>query len=195
MSIINPSVNEVKKYLEKWDSHENYVMQERSLNKLFLKTYPANNLIEDVLIKVCALNDFYSTNIYSPFIVAKHIVALNIDERLKNEDLKIVNEIAETKISENKSKYFYSFATKYCSHHYPKLYPIYDSYVDKILTHFKETDNFCSFKKGGLRDYPLFRNVLMKFRSFYGLEIFDLKQIDMYLWQAGKEYFPVNYKK
>lgn len=31
-------------------------------------------------------------------------------------------------------KNFYSFATKYCSHHNPLDYTIYDSYVDKNIT-------------------------------------------------------------
>lgn len=28
---------------------------------------------------------------------------------------------------------FYSFASKYCSHHNPLDYPIYDIYVDEVL--------------------------------------------------------------
>ena len=105
----------------------NYVLQESSLRKLFNKTYPENIEMDDVLIRVCSLNDFYSTNIFSPFTVAKHIVELNIDERLYIEDLKLVNEIATVKMNENKEINFYSFATKYCSHHKPMIYPIFDS--------------------------------------------------------------------
>ena len=33
--IPTPSIDEVEKYLKKWDSLENYVLQENSLNKLF----------------------------------------------------------------------------------------------------------------------------------------------------------------
>jgi len=103
------------------------------LNKLFFETYPLNNDLDDVLIKVCSLNDFYSTNIFSPFSVAKHIVSLGIDESLARNDLEIVNIIAKVKMNGGKIKNFYSFATKYCSHHKPTVYPIYDSYVDKML--------------------------------------------------------------
>ena len=38
MKIPNPSKDEVKKYLQKWDSLDNYVLQESSLDKLFLKS-------------------------------------------------------------------------------------------------------------------------------------------------------------
>jgi len=188
-----PSRIEVEYYLNKWDSLENYAVQESSLKKLFTTTYPLNNNLDDVIIKVCALNDFYSTNIFSPFAIAKHIVSLKIDSYLAKDDLKIVDKIAEIKMNGGKIIHFYSFATKYCSHHKPLVYPIYDSYVDKLLVHFRNKDKFSNFSNTDLRTYPLYKNILMDFRKFYDLESFNLKQIDQYLWQAGKEYFPKKY--
>ncbi len=193
MNINKPSLQEIHNYLEKWDSLDSYVSQESSLKKLFSKTYPQNIELDDVLIKVCALNDFYSTNIFSPFAVAKHIVALNIDKILDKNDLEIVNKIAYVEVKDGIFKNFYSFATKYCSHHKPTIYPIYDSYLEKILMYFKKKDKFCTFKKEELKTYSEFKRILMEFREFYGLEVFDLKQIDKYLWQLGKEYFPRKY--
>src|SRR3989344_2840776 len=154
--ILRPSLEEVKNYLKLWNSLESYTLQESSLNKLFLKTYPLNTNIDDVLIKVCVLNDFYSTNIFSPFTVAKHIVALKIDANLAKDNLDIVNKIGNVKMNNNKSINFYSFATKYCSHHKPTVYPIYDSYVDKILMYFKKKDNFHDFSREDLRSYKKF---------------------------------------
>ena len=98
MNIERPTKNIIRKYLENWENLENYVLQESSLTKLFKETYPENNDMNDVLIKVCSLNDFYSTNIFSPFLVAKHIVALNIDARLQSGDLSLVNEIANVTV-------------------------------------------------------------------------------------------------
>lgn len=193
VNIPNPSEKEVQKYLKLWDSLENYTLQESSLRKLFTQTYPNNKLLDDVLIKVCSLNDFYSTNIFSPFTVAKHIIDLDIDNRLQSDDLNVVNNIALIKMNGGKVKNFYSFATKYCSHHKPEVYPIYDSYVDKILTHLKKVDNFDNFSKDDLKSYPRFRGILQMFRKFYHLEAYNLKQIDKYLWQIGKEYFPREY--
>lgn len=195
LEIKSPSQEEVEFYLKSWDSLENYALQESSLRKLFTKTYPHNNTLDDVLIKVCALNDFYSTNIFSPFTVAKHIIDLKIDEKLSKEDLAIVNKIALVKMNGGKVKNFYSFATKYCSHHKPTVYPIYDSYVDKMLLHLRKQDKFSDFSNQDLRSYPLYKKILMDFRKFYQLESFNLKQIDKYLWQAGKKYFPKKYGK
>ena len=145
-----PSVSEVEKYLTKWNLLENYVLQENSLDKLFFNIYPYNNDINDILIKCSSLNDFYSTNIFSIFTVAKHILNLNIDERLQKKDLSLVNDIAKLSIN-GKDKNFYSFATKYCSHHMPTVYPIYDSFVEKVLLYFKKQDKFMDFRKEELK--------------------------------------------
>ena len=193
IKVPRPSVGEIKKYLKRWNSLENYTLQEKSLKKLFSKTYPHNVKIEDVLIKVCSLNDFYSTHILSPFTIAQHIVSLKIDKSLLKEDLILVNKIAEVKMNDGITRNFYSFATKYCSHHKPKTYPIYDYYVEKILMHFKRKDSFSDFIKDDIRQYPRYRDIIIEFRNFYGLEEYSLKQIDKYLWQLGKEYFPKTY--
>jgi len=169
------------------------VLQESSLRKLFSVTYPLNNSMDEVLIKVCSLNDFYSTNIFSPFAVAKHIVSLRIDPRLDQDDLNIVNKIATVQINKNSKRNFYSFATKYCSHHKPTVYPIYDSYVEKMLLYLRREDKFYKFNREDLKQYPKYRNILIQFQDYYGLKKYNLKQIDKYLWQVGKDYFPRQY--
>lgn len=143
-------------------------------------------------MKVSTLNNFYSTNIFSVFSVAKHILNLNIDDRLKDSDESLVKDIQRIVIK-GKQRNFYSFATKYCSHHNPFNFPIYDSYVDQILRYFKKKDNFYSFSNEELKDYSKFKNILVQFRNFYKLNDFNLKQIDQYLWQLGKQYFPKKY--
>lgn len=194
MEIIRPSSAELSKYLIKWDSLQNYVLQESSLRKLFTQTYPKNTDMDDVLIKVCALNVFYSTNIFSPFTVAKHIVDLKIDQRLANRDLTLVNNLAVVQVNGQKTRNFYSFATKYCSHHFPDTYPIYDSFVDKMLMHYIRVDKFYKINKDGLKHYPTYHAVLLEFSRFYGLDKFTLKEVDKYLWLAGKDYFPKQYR-
>ena len=190
----NPSSIEVNKYLTLWDSLDNYTAQERSLKKLFTVTYPTNDDLDNILIKVCSLNTFYNTNIYSPYKVASHIYGLGIDEYLDSEDLEIVNRIAQVQVTEDKVINFYSFATKYCSHHKPTVYPIYDYYVKKVLNHFKRQNRFAAFADDDLMDYSKYKKVLIEFSEHYSLTQFNMKQIDKYLWQLGKEYFPRNYK-
>lgn len=106
--------------------------------------------------------------------MAKHILSLDVDERLRGGDPNLVNEIARVKISE-KSKNFYSFATKYCSHHRPNDYPIYDYYVERVLVRFKKNDNFYQFTNVDLRDYVKFKEIILVFQKFYNLQRFNLK--------------------
>lgn len=188
-----PCAEEVDKYLKLWDGLENYKLQENALDKLFFKTYPFNIYIEDVLVKVAALNDFYSTQIFSVYPVSKHIVRLDIDERLKAGDITLVNDISNVTMENGTQKNFYSFATKYCSHHQPDKFAIFDSYVEKVLKYFRKTDGFSSFGNLELKDYTVFSKVLYDFQKYYGLEKYNLKDLDRYLWQLGKDKFPKKY--
>lgn len=187
-----PTTKEVNKYLKLWDTLENYVLKEDALDKLFFNTYPLNEDISEILVKAAALNDFYSTNIFSIFPVAKHIHSLKIDTRLKVKDPSLVNDIAQVDMN-GKIKNFYSFATKYCSHHDPINYPIYDIYVEKVLMALNKRDKFSKFNKKDLKDYKRFKEIIIEFRKYYGLDEFNLKEIDRYIWQLGKEIFPRKY--
>ena len=193
--VSRPCTDEVEKYLAGWNELENYTLQERALNKLFFQTYPHNTEIEDILVKVATLNDFYSTQIFSVYPVAKHILDLHIDERLAAGDITLVNEIASVTMESGTEKNFYSFATKYCSHHQPEKYAIFDSYVEKVLKYFRNVDGFSEFSDFELKDYETFSRVLDDFREYYDLKQYDLKHLDRYLWQLGKDKFPKKYYK
>ncbi len=189
-----PSISQVESYLSMWSGLEDYSLQEEALDKLFFQLCPKNTCIEDILLKVSTLNDFYSTHIFSTYPMAKHILTLDIDNRLQAGDLSLVQAIQKVTIKDVERN-FYSFATKYCSHHNPSAFPIYDSYVDEVLYRFMKQDCFADFHRGDLKDYQKFYNILLDFRSFYGLEKYNLKEIDKYLWQLGRNVFPKHYGK
>lgn len=189
-----PSKEQLEVYLAKWDALENYHLQEDALDKLFFKLCPKNSDITDILLKVSTLNDFYSTNIFSVYPVAKHILSLGIDARLNAGDVTLVNDIKRITIN-GVERNFYSFASRYCSHHNPLDYPIYDSYVDAVLRYFRNRDGFSSFANSDLKDYVRFKGALIDFRAFYGLQKYNLKLLDKYVWLLGKDYFPKNYGK
>lgn len=185
-----PCAAEVEKYLAVWDEQDSYRLQEKALDKLFFDTYPNNTCFEDVMIKVTCLNALYSTNIYSPYTVAVHILNLGIDERLKAGDASLVQEIALVTMGNDETKNFYSFATKYCSHHQPLQYAIWDSYVDEVLKYFRNVDGFADFADQDLKDQAKFKSILFQFAAFYGIQQYNLKDLDRYLWQLGKDKFP-----
>jgi len=192
INIPSPNKKIIEEYLVKWDNlEEHYIWQEKSLYKLFHEDYKNNTDLNEILIKCSCLNDFYSTNIFSIFSVAKNIYNLKVDKRLNENDPSLVNDIAHVKIN-GVDKTFYSFASKYCSHHNDE-FPIYDYFVDKMLLYFKNKDKFAKFKKDDLKDYVKFKNILIEFKKFYDIEEYSLRDIDKYLWIAGKEYFPKKY--
>lgn len=194
VEIPRPSKKNIQEYLIKWDNLEDhYIWQESSLYKLFHETYKDNTDLNEILIKCSCLNDFYSTNIFLIYPVAKNIYDLKIDDRLNKGDSSLVNDIAHVTIN-GVEKTFYSFASKYCSHHNSINFPIYDYFVDKMLWYFQKKDKFSNFSKEDLKDYVKFKNILMDFKKFYDIDEYNLRDIDKYLWIAGKKYFPKKYK-
>ena len=172
-----------------------------------------NTDLQEVLIKAALLDIFYRTRIPANNIVpiARHIEAMNIDERLYNEeiDVDLVNDIAYG-TSKYKKKIFdkekedaenlniqisnvYSFASKYCSWHNPE-YPIADSYSKGMLFYINKADPF--YKIGGvktpskvsLNDYRVFYEMYMAFKKRYFGNNPDIsnKKIDTFLWKYAQ---------
>ena len=183
-----PLPRNIRIHLESWRDRPDYKLQENALALLFKKCCPGNVRPEHILLKVSVLNDFYGTNIYDKYSVTNHIVALQIDSRLNLGDLTLINEIAKVKFK-NGIRNVYSFATKYCNHHNSDAFPIFDQYVERMLVYFRIEDNFAKFTKSSLRNYEEFVKVIRNFQKFYGLSDFSLREIDIYLWLAGKKAF------
>lgn len=193
-----PSVRELEGYLAKWDTLNVYVEHEAALEMLFRgdSEFSRNTSLRHIIVKCAVLNDFYSTNIYRIEPVAKHIASIDkFDERLLSGDRTLVAEIAQAKDVKN---FNYSFATKYCSHHQPELYPIYDRYVADVLVFLKRKyPNILKFKnRDGLKDYDTFVEAIEAVRDNFGLQGYSFKDIDRYLWQLGKDfYYPYDTKQ
>lgn len=183
-----PSVEDAEWFINYWNELPSYSNQEHALDKLFMQLCPENKCIEDILIKCSALNDFYSTNIFDIHTLAQHIYGLNVDARLRNGDYSLVNDIANVEVN-GKNHCFYSFATKFCSHHQPETYAIYDSYVEKVLVSLNKKEPFGNFQKNQLKDYDVYMRAIFSFRQHFGLTNYSIKQLDQYLWQLGKWYF------
>lgn len=189
-----PSVAEVSSYLQQDAKSAHYHLQIESLQWL-LHALPTNTNLRDIFLKVSTINHFYSTNILKTYTVATHIAAIaDIDARLQAGDPTLVADIGKVtfeneKTGASKTINFYSFASKYCSCHNRAAFPIYDSYVDKMLRYFQKTYRFSKFKRADLKDYATFKRILADFQAFFGLQAFNLWQLDQYLWLAGKKYY------
>lgn len=202
--------HEYEKYFEDGEITDNK-LREEVLEEHFKDS--KNTKLSDVLVKVALLDNFYRTRIPVNNIVpiARHIQAMNIDERLHNEeiDVDLVNDIAYG-TSEYKKKIFekededaedlnikisnvYSFASKYCSWHNPE-YPIADSYSKGMLFYINKADPFYKIdddkmpSKVSLNDYRVFYEMYMAFKKHYFRNTPDIsnKKIDTYLWKYAQ---------
>jgi len=160
---------------------------------LLFEHFPHNISIDHVLLKIAALNATYSTMIRtfsnrkpSIYDVARYIVSLNIDERLEAGDTALVEKVAGLKLDDGRWARNYSFATKYCNWHRHDLYPIYDSRVDVCLWELNKRVPFYAFHRQDLYwNYPKFKQIVEAFRTRFGLQDFDFKQIDKFLYVSG----------
>lgn len=186
-----PTPEFIKYYLNKFDSDEKSISVENAL-KTLIDRFPENKNIDEIKLKISTLNSFYSINIYEIGSMAKHIQSLNIDDAIAIGDPNIVQKIAtghaiaSLKSEAGKEINFYSFATKYCSWHNPDEFPFFDSYVEKLLIAYREL-GFYDFKNVELKQYERFKTILIKFREYYGLTDFSLKEIDKFLWLYAKD--------
>lgn len=173
-----PKESTIRDFIRCFDENERYGGVDKAIRKL-LQKFPSNSDFTAVLLKVTTINKLYSTNIMSPFDVAKHIASLQIDQPLKHGKLSAVDTIRHVTIS-RKEKDFYSFATKYCNWHNFRAYPIYDSFVEKSLRHF-------NCVTGNLRVYQNLKASVDCFRTQNEITNFNYKQIDKFLWLYGKD--------
>ncbi len=192
-AVPTPTQALLEEYLAKWCALEDYVQQENALYRLFHELCPHNTNIEDILIKSASLNHFYSTQVYYLFQLVKHIFAIkNLDDRIQAGDKDLIDEIATITITDNKgnlqNKRYYSFATKFCSHHNQDDFAIYDSFIDKVLRHFRKTGKISPFQDADLKNYYKYSDMLCEVKSVFSLKA-TTKELDRFLWQFGKDYF------
>lgn len=188
---------DIKRYVDKWDNTEEYTMQEQALQMLFLNKRDNHLSSDDLLIKCSALNDFYSTNIFKVYYVVLHYMKVaNLAERLDAGDISLVDDLRKVNVPQKdqngaiirwRTIDYYSFATKFCSHHNPEAFPIYDSNVEYTLKTFRSRDNRIRFANRDLRNYQKFVDIVKTFQQEYDLKQYDFKAIDCYLWQLGKD--------
>jgi len=182
-----PSMALVQHYTFAFDSELSYSAPDQALEALF-KIYPLNSNLEEVLIKVSALNSLYSTNIFAIVDAAKHIQSTGVDGAISAGFPTAIELVASMEIG-GKQRRNYSFATKYCSRHNPNSYPVYDSYVDSLLWAHRRQDEFSDFKRDDLRNYEKFKTIVQTFTRHYDLEGCSFKELDKFLWLYGRSEF------
>lgn len=182
-----PTIDDVKHAIKQFDKENASI--EWLLAELF-NNFPLNTVYSEVLLKVKVLNLLYSTRIGDVNTVAHHITNLeDLDSEIANGLPDAVHRIADVTLRGRKY-WFLSFAAKYCSWHNSRDFPIYDANVNESLWFYKghESVRFSmSFRRQDLWDYFKFKEIVIAFRSAYGLDSFTFKELDQFLFYRGEE--------
>lgn len=149
--------------------------------------------------KVSLINDNYSTHLSSAekSAISKILYDFSEDIQKRNYNRDLIDNIrSECRKPNMLNKDPYSFITKYCCHHNPDNYPIFDSYVEIMLKWFSDLEDVpfhTTDKNSDFCNYDFFRNVLMQFKEYCEtnriIESISYRNLDKYLWSAGKEFF------
>jgi hypothetical protein len=159
--------------------------KENALTAL-VEQFPQNTDRSHILLKVAAINQLYSTNVYAVRIVADHIADLKIDAFLDSGSLEVVDWIARVRVGGGKERYFLSFASKYCIWHRPGIYPIYDSRAERALWEYKLQFGL-GFSRKALWEYASFVNAVKEFQARFELQPLTFKQVDKLLFLRGDD--------
>lgn len=194
MELITPTAERVREACGKFDRENEDV--EAALTELF-RQYPRNVDLSHVLLKVSAVNTFYSTRIYlysskvpDLLDLATHIHenAESIDAGLAAGTCHTVDLVGEIEVAPKGKRNYFSFASKYCSWHNQNEYPIWDSNVARYLGRLRKETGFApEFNIHGHWKYPAFRAAMDDFKKTYELGEFSFKQIDKFLWCHGEK--------
>jgi hypothetical protein len=180
-----PTADRVLAACEQFDQDERPT--EWVLTQLFQK-FPENTDFDEVVVKTKVLNILYSTQIRAVNEVARHICNLAIDPDLRAGKPGIVDRIAVVTMSATgKKRRNYSFASKYCSWHNQRSYPIWDSRVRAYLTWLRQRPEgrFLVKNPDSWTEYAEFVDMINNLRKLDTLGECSFKEIDKFLYTEG----------
>ena len=138
-------------------------------------------MFDEVLLKVALLNTLYNTRLLAVVAMADHIYALRPDGSLTAGDPALVDQIACLTVGAKQRRH-YSFATKYCSWHQPRQFPIFNNQVASLLLLYKRQWAFSEFNRNALCNYDAYKAVIRSFHVYFHLDAFTFRQVDKFLW-------------
>jgi hypothetical protein len=167
-----------------FDNDKETALAESTIQEL-VSTYPNNQAVEHILLKVLAINALYHTRVLDIDLqpLANHIKTISeLDLRLKAGTPDVVDAIWK---STRTRRHYFSFATKFCSWHNQEAYAIYDLNVWEALAAYRRKDERFTFRDAECETYSGFIAVVRRFQKAYDLDRYTLKSVDKFLWGVG----------
>jgi hypothetical protein len=195
-----PTAVSVKAYVDEFEKDDWRVATDKSLDKLF-EVFPLNCRIEEVYLKVVALDDLYSTQLRGGqkdasvlYDIAKEIVRLAIDSELEQRLPGVVDKIAAIKIGDKRCGYV--FASKYCHFHAPDDYPICENnVVEPPVYAYQKSDGLKVRHDDLTKNYPKYKETVESLRRRCNLADIGFRQFDKFLLGYGKEWDKIRPKR
>lgn len=145
----NNKIHTVSDLLEEFESIKGYFICDGKLC-YFVKKEPRNDSVQTVTEKVAAIGSPSLWQNGEQQNVAKYIVSLQIDERLREGDLDLVNDLASLKVSFSQYDLWHFFS-RYCCIHQPEHFPIYSNATLRVIqSQYSKPD---ITEKGSYKDY------------------------------------------
>ena len=195
--ISNEALDEAEQAVMK---DKNYGPEFELITKCFSK-YPENTDPCIVAFKVCLIDSTNTTNLgrhksrVNIDELANHICKIkNIDQRLKDGDPTLVNEIANV----NNKINLFSFASKYCCYHNRNVYgkddySIFDSIVKEFLPKYCTVNRIVEVTESMLNgwknsyDYKSFNDFITKKLNDWNITTpFRRRKLDWFLWYFNR---------
>lgn len=186
--ITNETIEKVSAEVQKSD---NYGLEGELITSC-LTRFPSNTDLNLVAMKMGLIDITNSTQLskykgkISIVELAKIISSIpNIDDRIKDGDPEVVNEIARS----NGNIKLFSFASKYCCYHNHNLYgrddySIYDSILHEYLPRYFDDVTYQQIKNWkGECDYKSYNDYITKKLDEIGITVENRKRkFDHYIW-------------
>lgn len=161
-----------------------YAVQEEIIQN-YLKSNPRNVSKNIVKKKIHLLNSFYHTRVPVNAMVQNILKIKDLDNRLKNGDYSLVEEIAQSE------KDYLSFATKFCAMHNPDKFPIFDSFLNRIFAYLNEK----GFFKGTLATQDKLKHFGQASKSKSSFYADYVIIYDEFMKKSGISSFTQNYRE
>ncbi|SRR6266496_552040 len=188
-----PTRELVEKHVKIFEADDWRVATDKALDGLF-RAFPCNCRIEEVYLKVVALDDLYSTQLRrgrkdasALWDIAKEICQLTIDSELAQRLPGVVDRIAAVTVGGKRCGYV--FASKYCHFHAPDDYPICENdVVEPLVYAYQQLDGLEVRHDDLTKNYPRYKEAVESLRSRYNVADIGFRQFDKFLLGYGKEW-------
>lgn len=127
----NKKIHTVRELTVQFESIKGYFIRDKKLC-CFIKKEPLNVCLQTVTEKVGAIGSPALWQNGEQQTVAKHILALHIDDRLNKGDRGLIGDLSKIKVSFSDYDLLHFFS-RYCCVHQPERFPIYSSSTLKII--------------------------------------------------------------